>query len=121
MKYYLSLGWSGAAIVETPREDLDAMIAEAVRMGIGESISFEDMLKEYEEALDDEDSWAESCSDVYEYAEGSEWGYNQNLDAFVFIQGLYWEPVPPNTMVGPVKDGETPSRMRFQRRMRSRI
>ncbi len=120
MKYLVEMGYSGAAVVECDRDDLNGMTAAAIRMGVGDFIPFDEMMEDYEEDCKDGDSWASDCESIYEYAEQSEWYYNENLNGFVYLNRFWWEPVPPNVQVGPVNYGEDLKRSRFLNRPRAR-
>ena len=108
MRYKISFGRDGAAIVDTRKNDVDDMIVQALGMGVGKAIPMRMMESAWKKAKDKGDPSAMYCSSALQWSNmNTDLRYIKRMDVFVDTRNIIFRPMPPNAMLGPVsKDGK---------------
>ena len=118
MRYKISYGKDGAAIVDARKNDVDAMIEKSLKMGVGRPIPMSFVEGAYRKAKSMGHPSTEGCTSALQWSNlNSELRYVKSLDVFVDTRSIVFRPMPPNTKLGPVSGGRVEFD-RFRRRRR---
>ena len=119
MKYRVGLGYfqcDGVAIVQSEKGDIEEILNEAARMGIGSVYTWEDVNEIWEADKKMGDRDALMADSDFDYACGYlDLHYADPIDAFIDITELHIEPVPPNSRLGIVKNWVDTPKNRYRR------
>ena len=107
MKYLISFGPDGSAVVSGSIEDLGDLINQAVAYGAGDIYTKQEMVEDFissegRQPRDDDELYDFICDISLEPVDDPRY----DEECFVDVNYLNWMPVPPNTKLGLVERGE---------------